>query len=357
MGKISMTEVQGKQARYVKRPEGSNWGDFGPDDQRGRLNLLTPEKVVKAAAEVRAGVAFCLSLPLDLPGGSKWNPRRRPPELKPTIRNKKSNIGYELRQDNPDFTDVLCDDSVTLYTQYSTQWDSLAQVGSLYDVHGNGELEACFYNGYLAERDVFGKIPRELQEDGTFPACHAQALGIENMAATGVQGRGVMIDLEAHFGRAHKKVSFSEIKRIMELDDIVVEPGDMVCFHTGFAQMLVEMGGDPDVALLERSCAELDGSDQDLLNWVSQSNLSVIISDNHAVEVFPAAKGNKDKYSAIPLHELCLFKLGIHIGELWHLTPLANWLRANSRSRFMLTAPPLRLSGAVASPVTPVATV
>jgi hypothetical protein len=31
--------------RWVKRPEGSTWGDFGPDDQRGRINLLTPEKI------------------------------------------------------------------------------------------------------------------------------------------------------------------------------------------------------------------------------------------------------------------------------------------------------------------------
>jgi len=27
--------------RWSRRPEGSTWGDFGPDDERGRLNLLT----------------------------------------------------------------------------------------------------------------------------------------------------------------------------------------------------------------------------------------------------------------------------------------------------------------------------
>jgi hypothetical protein len=52
-----------------------------------------------------------------------------------------------------------------------------------------------------------------------------------------------------------------------------------------------------------------------------------------------------------------LFKLGVNLGELWHLTPLAAWLRANARYRFLLTAPPLRLTGAVGSPATPVATV
>jgi hypothetical protein len=42
---------------------------------------------------------------------------------------------------------------------------------------------------------------------------------------------------------------------------------------------------------------------------------------------------------------------------MWHLTPLAAWLRAHKRNRFLLTAPPLRLPGAVGSPATPVATV
>jgi hypothetical protein len=47
----------------------------------------------------------------------------------------------------------------------------------------------------------------------------------------------------------------------------------------------------------------------------------------------------------------------VHLGEIWHLTPLADWLRSHGRNRFLLTAPPLRLPGAVGSPATPVATV
>ena len=61
--------------------------------------------------------------------------------------------------------------------------------------------------------------------------------------------------------------------------------------------------------------------------------------------------------SFLPIHELCLFKLGIHLGELWYLAELAHWLRANQRSAFLLTAPPLRLPGSVGSPLTPIATV
>ena len=36
--------------RWKNRPEGSTWGDWGEDDQKGRMNLLTPERVKAAAA-------------------------------------------------------------------------------------------------------------------------------------------------------------------------------------------------------------------------------------------------------------------------------------------------------------------
>ena len=59
----------------------------------------------------------------------------------------------------------------------------------------------------------------------------------------------------------------------------------------------------------------------------------------------------------LPLHEHCLFKVGVPLGELWHLSKLNVWLRENRRSRFFLTAPPLSVPGAVGSPATPVSTV
>jgi hypothetical protein len=73
------------------------------------------------------------------------------------------------------------------------------------------------------------------------------------------------------------------------------------------------------------------------------------------VERFPG-RSEAGRHALLPLHELCLFKLGIHLGELWWLSELADYLRGAGRNRFLLTAPPLRLPGAVGSPVTPIAT-
>lgn len=343
--------------RWKHRPEGSTWGDFGPDDQLGRLNLLTAEKVLQGIAEVKEGRSFCLSLPLDYPGGNKLNPRRHPPRRFATIRPAGPNFNYELRRDHADHTDVVCDDAVLLHMQYSTQWDALSHVGSLFDADGDGEPEVVYYNGFRGGEDIVYE-PGHAHDDscGPFEGSDARALGIENMAIKAIQGRGVMVDLEAHFGRDRRLVGYDDLMRVIEQDKVIIESGDMVCLHTGFAAVLLEMNKNPDQHRLETSCAVLDGRDQRLLQWITDSGLAALIADNYAVEAHPSRPGS-GKHAFMPLHEHCLFKLGVNLGEIWWLTELAGWLRTYGRSRFLLTAPPLRMPGCVGSPTTPVATV
>ena len=247
--------------RWVNRPEGSNWGEFGPDDQRGRLNLLTPEKVLQGVREVQDGRAFCLSLPLDYPGGNVLNPRRHPPRRFATVRGDRENYNFPFARENPDWVDVTCDDAALLWLQYSTQWDSLAHVGQLFDADGDGEPEAVFYNGWRAGEHVVGAAHNHGGGAGLtrFEGVEARALGIETMAATGVQGRGVLIDLHAHFGRERRLVGYDELMRVCEADRVEVGTGDMVAPYTGFADVLLEMRRNPDLERLNASCAVLNG--------------------------------------------------------------------------------------------------
>ena len=90
---------------------------------------------------------------------------------------------------------------------------------------------------------------------------------------------------------------------------------------------------------------------------LTDSQISALIADNYGVEAVPARPGPPGEHPMLPLHNHCLFKLGLNLGEIWWLKDLALWLRERTRSRFLLTAPPLRLPGAVGSPATPVATV
>ncbi|MGE0154090.1 MAG: cyclase family protein [Reyranellaceae bacterium] len=343
-------------ARWKHRPEGSTWGDWGEDDQLGRLNLITAEKVRQGVAEVREGISFCLSLPLDYPGGSLLNPRRSPPVLQPTSDADGLRFNFPMSKIDPHYNDVLCDDRVLLTLQYSTQWDALSHIGSHFDADGDGKPEPLFYNGFRAGSDVVG--PHDYGS-GAAPGqpSSAHKLGIENMAAACVQGRGVLIDLERQFGRARTQIGYDEMMRAAAAGKVEVERGDMVLLHTGFATMVLEMNRAPDAQKLHNSCAVLNGRDAKLLNWITDSGLAVLVADNYAVEGVPPLPGHGDCHAGFPLHEHCLFKLGVHLGELWYLHELATWLRAHGRSRFLLTAPPLRLPGAVGSPATPVATV
>jgi kynurenine formamidase len=326
------------------------------------MNYVTREKVLQGIAEVKEGISFQLSLPLDYPGGATLNPRRSPPRLAATIRDGKSagkqNFCFALAEDEPELTDVVSDDRVLLTLQYSTQWDSFAHIGSRFDADGDGKREIVFYNGFRAGEDVVPASPSNDSEPwARYEGTQARALGIQNLAEHGAQGRGVMIDLHHHYGRERRAVGYDELMKLMDQDRVEVEKGDMVCLYTGFADLLLEMRKQPDAKLLHASCSGLDGRDQRLLQWVSDSGLAVLASDNYAVEIIPVSLSKPKPAALMPLHEHCLFKNGIHLGEMWYLSELARWLRSHARSRFLLTAPPLRLPGAVGSPATPVATV
>jgi kynurenine formamidase len=348
--------------RWKQRPQGSNWGEFGPDDQRGRMNLVTREKVLQGVAEVKEGANFCLSLPLDYPGGSALNPRRSPPRLAATLRDSgphkgEQNFCYPFDQDMPGATDVVCDDVVLLTLQYSTQWDSFAHVGSRFDADGDGKREIVFYNGFRGGEHI---VPAAENKSGTwdrYEGTEAKALGMQNLAEHGAQGRGVLIDLHHHFQRQRHGVRGDELLEILKKDKVEVEKGDMVCLYTGFGDVIMEQKKNPDPKVLHGVCSGLDGRDPKLLEWISDSGLACLIADNYAVELIPTGMDFSTPHALMPMHEHCLFKNGIHLGEIWYLSELARWLRERGRNRFLLTAPPLRLPGAVGSPATPIATV
>ena len=302
-------------ARWTNRPEGSNWGDFGVDDQIGRMNLVTPARRLAAVREVTEGIAFSLSLPLDYPGGADLVPSRRAPRIE------------------------------------ATRWDSLAHWGQEFDADGDGVAEVVYYNGWRGGEHVLGAD----QPGGPF----ARKLGPEALAETGAQGRGVLVDLAQVYGEQPVSLGYDALMRVLEGQKAVVEPGDFLCLYTGWADLVLSMNKQPDFAKLKNACAVLDGKDTALLKWITDSGLVAICADNLGVEAVgtAAAAGGGEKHSMMPLHEHCIFKLGIFLGELWYFGELGPWLRKQGRSRFLLTAPPLRLPGLVGSPPMPVATV
>ena len=140
--------------------------------------------------------------------------------------------------------------------------------------------------------------------------------------------------------------------KVLKADHVQVERGDMVCLYTGFADVLLEMKKKPDAKLVNESCSGLNGRDEKLLQWITDSGLACLLADNYAVELIQGSLTDPlpRKQPWLPLHEHCLFKNGIHLGEMFYFTELARWLRAHKRNRFLFTAPPLRLPARWARP-------
>lgn len=342
--------------RWTKRPEGSNWGDFGPDDQIGRLNLITPERRRAAAAEVQEGIAFCLSLPLDCPA-IPVNPRRFPPEFSYSMRGEDPAFNFPYGKMFPGVKDAVCDDRVLLTLQYSTQWDALCHMGFLYDGKETGEEEVTYYNGFRAHDHVRGPVDYLHDSAAKEGPYGAKKLGIQSYAETGLQGRGVMVDFFSHVGLEATPIGYDRLMRIFEADKVEIEPGDIMCMRTGFDRALLRQYADTSAEFDPHSVSGLDGFDEKLLQWIEDSGVAALVSDNEAVEMMPDFKRTTEYGSAVPLHNKCLFRLGIPLGEMFLLSDLADWLRENGRNRFLFTAPPLRLPGAAGSPVTGVGTV
>ncbi len=322
--------------RWKHRPPGSTWGDWGDDDELGRVNLLTPEKVLEGVREVEAGVSFCLSLPLDYPGGTALNQRRHPPVVAPT-EDMEGNPAtfYNVHMSemdawgDPRYVDVWADDVVTLSLQYSTQWDSLAHVGAEFDADGDGIEEAVYYNGYRAGVDLVGPQP-DAAGDGGDHRAFAHHLGLEHMAFHGVQGRGVLVDLAHHLGHDWRGVDRATLEEIMAADRVVIEPGDMLLLHTGFATEILAMNREPDPVKIHTMCTYLDARDESLLEWIAESQISALVADNYAVEGLLGKDRDPERHSFLPIHHLCLFKLGVPLGEMWYLHELAT-LAARAR--------------------------
>jgi kynurenine formamidase len=345
--------------RWKQRPPGSTWGDWGEDDELGRINLLTPQKVLEGVREVEHGISFSLSLPLDYPGGTALNQRRYPPITRPTedLEHKQDVFYNVVARDSiaPVLTDVWSDDMVTLWLQYSTQWDALAHQGAEFDADADGVDEPVYYNGYRPGVDIIGPA-EDAKGDGSGSLSFARHLGLEHMAAHGVQGRGVLVDLAHHLGTNWQPVNLKTLREIMAADQVVVEPGDILLLHTGFATQILAWEKNPDPVAIHATASYLDAHDPALLAWIAESQISALVADNYAVEGLVPDE-NPERHTLLPIHHLCLFKLGVPLGELWYLHDLAAWLREHRRSRFLLTAPPLRLPGVQGSPLTPVATV
>jgi kynurenine formamidase len=292
----------------------SNWGRWGPDDERGTTNLITPERLVAAAALIRKGRVFDLGIPFDengpQPGGGRINPVRLMSET------------GDLQMFPGAFK--YADDYVFMPLQGASQWDSLAHV--YYDDQ--------LYNGWPA-RDVTVK---------------GAAHNAIDKQAKGIAGRGVLLDIAALKGvewmQVGEVITPSDLEAAIERQGgVQVGAGDILLFRTGWRKKFLAehdptsfMAGEPGLG--QACCA-----------WLRERDVAAVGSDNWAIEVLPGETPD----CVFNVHMVLIRDMGMSLAEILDFEDLAADCADDGVWDFFFCAPPLKFTRGVGSPINPLA--
>ena len=308
-GAVPLPEEFHELARKV-----NNWGRWGPHDEIGTLNLITPDVVRAAAAGIGTGRAFSLAIPLSGNGPQTGAVPGRINPLKTMVAINEPFLGDPA---------MFCssDDVVTMALQCATHWDSLAHVS--YDNR--------LYNGFPAS---------------SITAHGAAHCGIDKIKV--LAGRGVLLDVARAKGQARLDPGYAlrpeDLDAACELAKLTVEPGDIVLLRTGQMQLLHE--GDKFGYMYPNP-----GPSMMTVEWFRAHDVAAVATDSLTFEVFPCERED----CLLPVHLLHLVEMGMTQGQNFDLETLAEDCAGDGIYRFFLEASPEPFAGGVGTPVNPVA--
>ena len=306
----------------------NNWGRWGDDDVLGTLNFIDAAKRIEAAALVKTGEAFSLSQPFDTNGPQKgWRRRTNPVHTM-------TDTGVDAERGNQGFPHGFggADDVIAMPLQCSTQWDGL---GHIFD-------QGKAWNGRAA-----GDV---VTSEGDL------VTGIETAAAK-IVTRGVLLDvgraLGPELGRTDGElpdgfaITPEHLERTIELPGPQFKGGPGR--HRGDPHRTAHPGPPRRLGRLRRRRGP--GLSFSTAPWLHRSEIAGIATDTWGFEVRP----NEFDGAFQPLHQIAIPNLGLFLGEMWDPDGLAEACAADGRYDFLLTAAPLPITGAVGSPVNPIA--
>jgi kynurenine formamidase len=292
----------------------SNWGRWGPEDEKGTTNLITPQCLVEAGKLIRTGKVFDLGIPMGAdgpqPGGGRINPVHLMSE---TGQGQVFPGGFRY-----------ADDYIFMPLQGSSQWDSLAHV--YYDDQ--------LYNGFPAsDVGLAGSLHNSIDKQGK-----------------GIAGRGILLDILALKGGGDwleqgYAITPDDLDAAASRQGVQVKSGDILLFRTGWRKKFLQernpstfMAGEPGLGM---ACCE----------WLHDKEISVVASDNWAIEVLP---GEFDDV-VFNVHMVLIRDMGMTLGEILDFEELAADCAADNVWEFFFCSPPLKVTKAVGSPINPLA--
>ena len=295
-----------------------SWGRWGPNDEIGTLNHVTPQDVIGAGRLIRKGRVFSLGLNFDRDGPQKglWGNRFNPIHTMLAT-------GTDAAAGNQDKGGIrYADDMVSLPLQCGTQWDALGHI--FYDDK--------MWNGYDA---------RLVDANG------AQKNAIHKTRNKMV-GRGVLLDVARHLGRAclddGEAITNDDLDAVAKAQKVEIKRGDFVIVRTGQMEQRLaagEWGG--------YAGGDAPGLAFETCEWIHKKEIAAICTDTWGCEVRP----NETDDCQQPWHWIVIPMMGLTMGEIFYLKDLADDCAADKVYEFLFCGPPLPITHAVGSPINP----
>ena len=282
---------------------------FGPDDQIGNLNYVTPAKTLAATKLVTKGKTYRLGIETN-----KDTPAYPPRTFAVTIVQPGQTAGGSLGPTKTTYNDDL----IVGWAGVGTQLDGLGHIG----------IDSLYYN--------CNKAADFAMTDGL------KKLGVEHVPA--VATRGVLLDMAGYFNTDIVKegtaFNRAEIEGAMKRQGIKsIEKGDVVLFYTGWLKLL---GKDN-----KRFGAAGPGLGREGAKYLASLEVAIIGSDTWAFEALPFEKNA----GVFEVHQILIPLNGIHILENANTEEMVK----DQAWEFLFTLGPARITGGVQSIVNPIA--
>ena len=309
-GKVSIAEFE---AIYESV---KNWGRWGPDDQLGTLNLITPERVRAAAGLVRSGRRVSMQIPINTAAGPD-NPN---PAIHFVTQGHDIDIGSGGLRFGLDFLGMAC------------HGDCHSHVDALCHISYHG----LTYNGKAAEEVLTSK--------------GATSLDIARIGERGVVGRGVLLDLPRFRGvkwlEPGEAVTRAELEACEAAEGVHIGEGDIFVYRTGHHRRRLELGAWDNGPDGEGKA----GLHVDTVPWMHERGIAAFLPDGDGEAVPSTVEG-----IAYPIHPLQITAMGMLTADSLQFEDLATACEEEGRFEFMVVGLPLRLPGGTGSPWNPIA--
>ena len=223
------------------------------------------------------------------------------------------------------------------YLQGSTQIDGLR--------HRRAD-DVCFYN----------RTPDDRIVEGT------PDLGVQEWAENPITGRAILIDLDGYRSSlgepidhaAGEPLGLDLVQAAIAAQSLRTRPGDILMLHTGWCEWFLALATEDKQRIRESRKASGIAQSQEFVAWAWDSQFAVVAADNFAFECLPVVAESPFQLPAPNdhgmMHQQLLAKLGMPLGELWKLGPLARHMRTTGRWDAFISIKPLNITGGTGSP-------